>query len=55
MEGRALAHHCRAMALYPAPYLQRLSGVLRKAQISVVSDPHTGPLHARVRDCWPKA
>ena len=48
--GRALAHHCRAMALYPTPYLQRLSGVLRKARISVVSDPHTGPLHARVKD-----
>jgi len=48
--GRALAHHCRAMALYPSPYLQRLSGLLRKARISVVSDPHTGPLHARVRD-----
>jgi cytosine deaminase len=48
--GRALAHHCRAMALYPTPYLQRLSGVLRQAQISVVSDPHTGPLHARVKD-----
>jgi cytosine deaminase len=48
--GRALAHHCRAMALYPTPYLQRLSGVLRKADISVVTDPHTGPLHARVRD-----
>ena len=48
--GRALAHHCRAMALYPTPYLQRLSGVLRQAQISVVSDPHTGPLHARVKE-----
>jgi cytosine/creatinine deaminase len=48
--GRALAHHCRAMALYPEPYLQRLSGTLRAAQISVVSDPHTGPLHARVKD-----
>ena len=48
--GRALAHHCRAMALYPTPYLQRLSGVLRKADISVVTDPHTGPLHARVMD-----
>ena len=48
--GRALAHHCRAMALYPAPYLQRLSGTLRKARISVVTDPHTGPLHARVKD-----
>jgi cytosine deaminase len=49
-KGRALAHHCRAMALYPTPYLQRLSGVLRKADISVVADPHTGPLHARVKD-----
>ena len=35
--GRALAHHCRAMALYAEPYLQRLSGTLRRAQISVVS------------------
>lgn len=49
-QGRALAHHCRAMALYGEPYLQRLSGTLRKAAVSVVSDPHTGPLHARVRD-----
>jgi cytosine deaminase len=40
------------MALYPTPYLQRLSGVLRKADISVVTDPHTGPLHARVRDLF---
>lgn len=49
-QGRALAHHCRAMALYPEPYLQRLCGTLRRAQVSVVSDPHTGPLHARVKD-----
>ena len=49
-QGRALAHHCRAMALYPEPYLQRLCGTLRRAQISIVSDPHTGPLHARVKD-----
>jgi cytosine deaminase len=47
-EGRALAHHCRAMALYPGPYLERLIGTLRRAGVSVVSDPHTGPLHARV-------
>jgi cytosine deaminase len=49
-EGRALAHHCRAMSLYPGPYLQRLCGTLRRAGVSVVSDPHTGPLHARVRE-----
>ena len=49
-EGRALAHHCRAMALYPLPYFHRLAGTLRRARVSVVSDPHTGPLHARVRE-----
>jgi len=49
-EGRALAHHCRAMALYPDDYFGELIALLRQADISVVSDPHTGPLHARVRD-----
>lgn len=49
-DGRALAHHCRAMSLYPAPYLQRLCGTLRNAKVPVVTDPHTGPLHARVRE-----
>jgi cytosine deaminase len=49
-EGRALAHHCRAMALYPEDYLGELMQLLRQARISVVSDPHTGPLHARVRE-----
>ena len=48
--GRALAHHCRAMELYPEPYFERLVALLREAGISVVSDPHTGPLHARVGD-----
>lgn len=48
--GRALAHHCRAMSLYPAPYLERLCGTLRKAKVPVVTDPHTGPLHARVHE-----
>ena len=48
--GRALAHHCRAMSLYPMPYLQRLARVLETARVPVVSDPHTGRLHARVRE-----
>lgn len=48
--GRSLAHHARAMALYPQPYFQKLSALLKKAEMGVVSDPHTGPLHARVRD-----
>jgi cytosine deaminase len=48
--GRTLAHHARAMALYPEPYFQKVVSLLKKAQMGVLSDPHTGPLHARVRD-----
>ncbi len=38
------------MALYPTPYFQKVAALLKKAQMGVVSDPHTGPLHARVRE-----
>jgi len=48
--GRALAHHCRAMSLYPMPYLQRLTRILNEARVPIVTDPHTGPLHARVKE-----
>ncbi|MBM4353789.1 MAG: amidohydrolase family protein, partial [Deltaproteobacteria bacterium] len=50
MVGRGLAHHARAMALYPTPYFQKISALLKKADMGVVSDPHTGPLHARVKE-----
>lgn len=49
-EGRVLAHHARAMALYPKPYLQKLIALLKQAEMYVVTDPQTGPLHARVRE-----
>ena len=49
-QGRALAHHARAMALYPQPYFQKVAALLRQAKMAVVSDPHTGPLHARVKE-----
>ncbi len=49
-EGRVLAHHARAMCLYPDPYFMKLVAILKKARLGVVSDPHTGPLHARVKD-----
>jgi cytosine deaminase len=49
-QGRALAHHARAMQLYPDPYFARLVSLLADAEVAVVSDPHTGPLHARVRE-----
>jgi cytosine deaminase len=47
-DGRVLAHHARAMALYPEPYLQKVIALLKAAQIGVVTDPHSGPLHANV-------
>jgi cytosine deaminase len=49
-EGRALAHHCRAMALYDEAYLGELLPLLARARVPIVTDPHTGPLHARVRE-----
>jgi cytosine deaminase len=50
MQGRALAHHCRAMALYDDSYFAELVDLLEQADVAIVSDPHTGPLHARVRE-----
>jgi cytosine deaminase len=49
-EGRVMVHHARAMALYPEPYFRKIVALLKRAKIGVVSDPQTGPLHARVRD-----
>ena len=49
-QGRVLAHHARAMALYPKPYLQKIAALLKAARMGIVTDPHTGPLHARVKE-----
>lgn len=49
-QGRALAHHARAMSLYPRPYFQKVAALMKQAKMAVVSDPHTGPLHARVKE-----
>lgn len=49
-QGRVTAQHCRAMALYPENYFRKLTALMKQAGIGLVSDPHTGPLHARVRD-----
>ena len=50
--GRVVVHHARAMALYPEPYFRKIVGLLKQAGLGVLSDPHTGPLHARVRDLY---
>jgi cytosine deaminase len=51
-EGRVTAQHARAMALYPEPYYRKIEALMKKARVGVVSDPQTGPLHARVRDLY---
>ena len=51
-EGRVTAQHARAMALYPEPYYKKLEALLKKARISIVSDPQTGPLFTRVRSLY---
>ena len=51
-QGRVTAHHARAVALYPEPYFRKISALLKRAQIGVISDPQTGPLHAKVRDLY---
>jgi cytosine deaminase len=51
-QGRVMAHHARAVALYPEPYFRKIAALLKKAQIGIISDPQTGPLHARVRDLY---
>jgi cytosine/creatinine deaminase len=48
--GRTLAHHARAMALYSPTYLHKVIALMKKAQVSLVSNPHTGPLHAPVHE-----
>jgi cytosine deaminase len=49
-QGRVTAQHCRAMSLYGENYFRKLLALMKKADIGLVADPHTGPLHARVRD-----
>ncbi len=46
--GRVEICHARAMQLYPGPYFEKLVALLKRCDAGVVSDPHTGPLHARV-------
>lgn len=49
-QGRVTAQHCRAMELYPENYFRKLVALMKKAGIGLISDPHTGPLAARVKD-----
>ena len=47
---RVVACHVRATALYDEIYHRELVALLKQAGMGVVTDPHTGPLHVRVRE-----
>jgi cytosine deaminase len=48
--GRVSACHARATGLYNDVHHRKFAALLKKAGMSVVTDPHTGPLHVRVKE-----
>lgn len=48
--GRVAACHARATALYNEVYHRKFAALLQKAGVGVVTDPHTGPLHVKVKE-----
>jgi cytosine/creatinine deaminase len=50
--GRVSAHHARALSFYPSAYYQKLKKLIKQAGISVVCNPHTGPISADVKDLY---
>jgi len=50
LEGRGVACHARAVDLYPEPAFRRLVGLVRRAGLAFVTDPHTGPVRLRSLD-----
>ena len=48
--GRIVGCHMRASALYSEVYHRKWVELLKRADMGVVTNPHTGPLHVRVHD-----
>jgi cytosine deaminase len=46
--GRGVACHARAIGAYERPSQLRVAGLAKRAGLSFVSDPHTGPVHLPV-------
>ena len=49
-ENKVAACHARATALYNEAYHREFAALLKAAGVGVVTDPHTGPLHVRVKE-----
>ncbi len=47
--GRVTACHARALSTYTNTYLRKVASLLKKAGVSLVTDPHTGPLHLPIK------
>jgi cytosine deaminase len=50
MVGRVTACHARATGLYNEVHHRKFAALLKQAGVGVVTDPHTGPLHVRVKE-----
>jgi len=48
--GRTAACHARATALYSEVYHRKFVAILKEAGMGVVTNPHTGPLHVKVKE-----
>jgi cytosine deaminase len=48
--GRVTACHARATGLYNDVHHRKFAALLKKAGVGVVTDPHTGPLHVKVKE-----
>jgi len=48
--GRTAACHARATALYNEVYHRKFVALVKEAGMGIVTNPHTGPLHVRVKD-----
>jgi|TARA_B100000959_G_scaffold285891_1_gene362272 cytosine deaminase len=48
--GRVVGCHMRASALYSEVYHRKWVELLKRADMGIVTNPHTGPLHIRVKD-----
>lgn len=48
--GRVAACHARATGLYNEVYHRKLVALLKKAGVGIVTNPHTGPLHVKVKE-----
>lgn len=48
--GRVSACHVRASALYNEVYHRKFTAILKAAGVGIITDPHTGPLHVKVKE-----